>query len=216
MKRIIFLAILLLLLPQNGNSQETRFGIKAGLNYSSIVGDLTEGIKFRFSGQGGIFVEIKFSDKFAFQPEIYYSSQGFQYSTDLFSIDTNGFGGDDNDFRTNVQLNYLNVPLLGKFALSERIVVEFGPQFAFLVNQVTKIKNLDELDSSTSKNKSTIPGKFRLDYGAAVGIGIQINDQFSLSPRFYLGLRNRLSGLNDNLQNYNASIQVSLNYAFRQ
>lgn len=195
-------------------AQETRLGIKAGPNYSSIVGDLTDGIKFRFSGHAGVFLDIYFSDKFSFRPELLYSSQGFQFSSDLFSIDNNDPTVDGNDFRTNVQLNYVTVPLLAKFGLNERYSVQFGPQFGFLLNQVTKIKNLDERNGASSKSRSSISGNFQLDYGVAVGLDIQLKDRFSVSPRFYLGLRDRLNGAEGNLKNYNASIQLSLNYLF--
>ena len=193
--------------------QETRFGVKGGLNYSSVVGDLTDGVKFRFSGHAGVFLELDFSYKFALQPEFLYSSHGFQFSSDLAQIDGNPTPG-GNDFRTNVQLNYLTVPILGKFRMSENFALEFGPQFGFLLNQVTKIKNLDELDNSNAKSRNSISGKFQLDYGAAIGASLRINDQFSVSPRFYVGLRNRLNGAEGNLQNYHAVIQLSVNYLF--
>ena len=119
-------------------SQDTRFGVKAGLNYSSIVGDLTDGIKFRFSGHGGVFIESEFTYNFSLQAELLYSSQGFQFSSDLLALENNGGTFDENDFRTNVQLNYLTLPILGKFALNDRLDVEFGPQFGFLLNQVSK------------------------------------------------------------------------------
>jgi hypothetical protein len=198
---------------QIGTAQETRFGVKGGLNYSSIVGDLTEGLKFRFSGHGGIFLEIDFSEKFKLQPELLYSSQGFQFSTDLATIE-NGGTGDDNDFRTNVQLNFITVPILGKFALNDKLNVEFGPQFGFLLNQVTKFKEIDQNSNSTADRRSSISGNFQLDYGAAVGLGLKLNDNLSVSPRFYIGLRNRLNAL-AGAQNYNAALQLSVNYMFR-
>jgi len=211
--KVIFIGFFLILLPQISSSQEARFGVKGGLNYSSIVGDLTDGVKFRFSGHAGVFLELDFTYKFALQPELLYSSQGFQFSSDLAQIDGNPTPG-GNDFRTNVQLNFITVPILGKFRLNEKYALEFGPQFGFLLNQVTKIKNLDELDSSNEKSRNSISGNFQLDYGAAVGASIRFNDQFSLSPRFYVGLRNRLNGLEGNFQNYHASIQLSANYLF--
>ena len=201
-------------LYQTGKAQETRFGVKGGFNYSTIVGDLTTGLKFRFSGHGGIFVEIDFSEKFKLQPELLYSSQGFQFSTDLAAIQNGGAVGDDNDFRTNVQLNFITVPILGKFALNDKLDVEFGPQFGFLVNQVTKFKDLDQASDINADRRSSISGDFQLDYGAAVGLGITLSDNLSISPRFYVGLRNRLNAL-ATAQNYNATIQLSLNYIFR-
>lgn len=211
-KRVIFTMALFLLLHQGVRSQEAHFGVKGGFNYSSIVGDLTDGLKFRFSGHGGIFLEIDFSNRFKLQPEVLYSSQGFQYSTDLAAIQTNGSVGEENDFRTNVQLNYITVPILGKFTLNDRIDLEFGPQFGFLLNQVTKNKEVNQ--NSNIERRSSISGNFQLDYGAAVGLGLQLNDNFSLSPRFYIGLRNRLNAL-PGAQNYTAAIQLSFNYLFR-
>lgn len=194
------------------NAQETHFGVKAGLNYSSVVGDLTQGIKFRFSGHAGVFLEVEFSEKFSFQPELVYSSQGFQFSSDLETIQNGGIVSNENDIRTNVQFNYLTIPVLGKFALNDRVSVEFGPQFGFLLNQVTKIKNLDQRDETLPDERTSLSGDFQLDYGATAGVSYHINDKLSVSPRFYIGLRNRLEGLGANLQNYNASIQLSVYY----
>lgn len=214
MGKIKWLVLLTCLYCAPLRSQEIHYGAKGGLNYSSIVGDLTEGIKFRLSGHAGLFLRLEFSESFSLQPEVLYVSQGFQYSTDLYSIESEAPPPAGNDFRTNVQLNYLVVPLLGKFALNERYSVHFGPQFGFLLNQVTKIKSLDEPDGINAKSKSSTSGKFLLDYGVAAGIEIKLDTQFSMTPRFYLGLRNRLNGRDDNLQNYNVSLQLSLNYIF--
>lgn len=211
-KRAILVMALFLFSTLGIKAQESHIGVKGGLNYSSIVGDLTDGLKFRFSGHGGIFIEIDFSDKFKLQPELLYSSQGFQYSTDLDAIQNGGSTGEENDFRTNVQLNFITIPILGKFALNDRLDLEFGPQFGFLLNQVTKIKDLDQ--NINAERRSSISGDFQLDYGAAVGLGLQLNDSFSVSPRFYVGLRNRLNAL-QGAQNYNVSIQLSLNYLIR-
>lgn len=212
-KGAVLCTALFVFVCQTGSAQQTRFGVKGGLNYCSIVGDLTTGLKFRFSGHGGVFLEIDFSEKFKLQPELLYSSQGFQYSTDLASIETGGPVGGGNDFRTNVQFNFITVPILGKFSLNDKVAVEFGPQFGFLLNQVTKIKDLDQATYTNTDRKTFVSGDFQLDYGAAVGLGIQLTQDFSLSPRLYIGLRNRLNAL-QGAQNYNAAIQLSLNYLF--
>ena len=157
-KVTMLLSLFCFFITSTNLAQDTRFGIKAGLNYASVVGDLTEGIKFRFSGHGGIYLESEFSDKFAFQIDLLYSSQGFQFSSDLQSIENTGITLDQNDFRTNVQLNFLTVPIVGKFALNDLLAVEFGPQFGFLLNQVSKIKNLDQRDDIGRQHR-TVPDK---------------------------------------------------------
>lgn len=212
-KGILLLSLLSFVNTSNLIAQETHFGVKAGLNYSSIVGDLTQGIKFRFSGHAGVFLEIEYSDKFSFQPELLYSSQGFQFSSDLLTIQNGGNISNQNDFRTNVQFNYLVVPIVAKFALNDRLRLAFGPQIGFLLNQVTKIKNLDQRDDTIPNDRTSIAGDFQLDYGAVAGLDYKINDVFSVEPRFYIGLRNRLNGLGGTFQNYNIAIQVSINYA---
>ena len=211
-KVTLLLSLFCFLYTSKTTSQGTRFGVKAGLNYSSIVGDLTEGIKYRFSGHAGVFIKSEFTYKFALQTELLYSSQGFRFSSDLQALENNGVTFDDNDFITTVQLNYLTVPVLGKFALNDRFDVEFGPQFGFLLNQVTKIKNLDQRDETIPDNRTNIPVNFQLDYGLVAGISLNLTDALYIEPRFYLGLRNLLDRSIGTLQNYNVTIQVSVNY----
>lgn len=213
MSKSKFIFLLLLLSSLNIWSQESRFGIKAGPNYSSVVGDLTEGLKFRFSGHAGIFMEFELSESLKFQPELLYSSQGFQFSSDLSSIENPNPSGDQNDFRNNVQLNFITVPLLMKFGINDKLDAQVGPQFGFLINQITKTKNLNEGDGA-SNDRMVQNGNFQLDYGATLGLGYAINDKLSLAPRAYIGLRNRLNGLGGNLYNVNVALQLSLNYVF--
>ena len=207
-------AFLFLLFPISAASQESRFGLKGGLNYSTIAGDLTEGINPRLSGHIGVFVNFEFSNQFSIQPELLYSSQGFRFNTDLAFIQTANPQVNEPDFTTAVQFNYLSIPVMAQFELNDRIAVEFGPQFAFLLNQVTKIKNFDGRDAQSLNERESISGNFQLDYGAAIGVLVRITDRFSASPRFYLGLRNRLNGAGANLQNYNGALQLSVNYTF--
>lgn len=212
--RYLLFPIFCLVLSLATVAQDTRFGLQAGFNYSSVVGDLTEGLKFRFSGHGGIVLESRFNRKFAFQTALLYSSQGFQFSSDLQALEQNGVTFDENDFRTNVQLNYLTVPVLGGFALSDRVDLLFGPQFGFLLNQVSKIKNLDQRDDTIPENRMSTSGNFQLDYGLVAGLGLNLTDTLTITPRFYIGLRNRLNGLTGNLQNYNVALQLSARLLF--
>ncbi len=194
-------------------AQETRFGLKGGFNYSTIVGDLTQGINPRLSGHFGGFAEIRYSDHFALQPELLYSSQGFQFNTDLAVIEGDPFG-DGNDFKTAVQLNYITIPILASFSFNERFAIQFGPQFGFLVNEVTKLKNFEGVDEDAIDDKQTVDGRFQLDYGVAAGVRYELNYHWALSGRVYQGIRNRLNNGGGDIQNFNTVFQLSLNYLF--
>ena len=207
----VFLSTFLFIVTANAVAQEPKIGIKGGLNYSTIAGDLTEGINPRLSGHLGVYLNFEFTDKFSIQPELLYSSQGFRYNTDLATIQS-GVSVNNPDFTTAVQLNYLAVPLIVQFELSNRVDLELGPQFAFLLNQVSKVKNFDGTDEQIEEERVSIAGDFQLDYGLAVGVAFNVNEAISISPRLYLGLRNRLNGLGGNLQNYNGALQLSVNY----
>ena len=59
MKRILFLFFLILTIQLK--AQDLDFGVKAGLNLSTIVGDFTTGINPRVSGHIGVFLNYEFS-----------------------------------------------------------------------------------------------------------------------------------------------------------
>ncbi len=197
----------------SAKGQGTTFGVKGGPNYSSIVGDLTDGVKFRFSGHAGVFAEFDVSYNFKFQPELVYSSQGFQFTTDLAAIDTGGSNTNQNRTRTNVRLNYLTIPLIAKFRLSDKLSLEFGPQFGFLIDQVTLLRGLDGSSNNEADRRTRIGGNFQLDYGGAVGLEIKLTERLHLSPRIYIGLRDRLNAL-PLAQNVNVAMQLAVGYGF--
>ena len=73
MKKTIFLLASLFTIISN--AQEIKYGAKLGLNISSFSGDVI-GSKSLIGLQVGGFAEIKVNDKFAFQSELFYSTQG--------------------------------------------------------------------------------------------------------------------------------------------
>ena len=209
---LLHLAVAFMFIQVSG--QGTFGGIKAGANYASVVGDLTDGVQFRFSGHAGVYVTFDISYNFKLQPELLYSSQGFQFTTDLLAID-NGTGSNPNRTRTNVRLNYLTIPLIAKFRITDDVQLEFGPQFGFLIDQVTVVNTLDGPNDNSADRRSKVSGNFQLDYGGAVGLGIALANNLELYPRFYLGLRDRLNQL-PLQQNVNVALQLGLAYQFNK
>ena len=75
-------------LPQDHNltgemaPYNSGFGVKGGLNYSTLAGDATSdivgGIEAKPSYHAGFFAQFRLSDKFSLQPELLYSRRGYR------------------------------------------------------------------------------------------------------------------------------------------
>jgi len=99
----LFIAAIAVLAFGSANAQETKFGVKAGLNFSNFTGDV-ENNSMKVGFHVGGLVNIKVSDKFSVQPELLYSGQGAKFD-----------GG------VTVSADYLNIPVMANSRLSEFI-----------------------------------------------------------------------------------------------
>lgn len=144
------------------NAQETKFGVKAGLNMADLSGDDTDGIDSKIAFHVGGFAEIKLTDKFAVQPELLYSAQGGKADGGKYNFD------------------YINLPIMAKFYITDQFSVEAGPQVGFLVSAKVKPDSGDTQDVK-DQLKST-------DFGVNVGLGYNLTENFTAGLRYNLGL----------------------------
>lgn len=186
MKKTFLIAVIAVLGLSNINAQDIKFGAKAGLNFASIMGDETEGFKPNTDFHFGIMAEWKISDKFALQPEVIYSGQGTNTN-----IDSEGV----------ISLNYLNVPVIGKYYITNGLSLEAGPQIGFLLS--TKGGSINYKDAL----KST-------DFGVNFGVGYKLDNGLNFNARYNLGLSNiiDIDGVSD--KNRNGVFQLSVGYFF--
>jgi len=115
MKNNILIVVMVMLFA-SANAQIVRFGLKGGINFSTLVGD-TEDNNSRLGFNGGGFAEIKIIDKFFIQPELLYSEEGTIY--------------DDDD---KLKTSYFKIPILAKYYVAKKISIEAGPQIGFLLS----------------------------------------------------------------------------------
>ncbi|MBL7846370.1 MAG: PorT family protein [Cyclobacteriaceae bacterium] len=131
-------------------------GIKGGLNFANVnTTSVGAAYNSRTGYHAGAFVNIKLT-KLAIQPEVIYSVQGADAASG------------------NVELGYVNIPILLKFYLIGGLNLQAGPQFGFLTSATsggTDIKSL--LESS--------------DTSVALGAGFDIS-KFVIDARYNLGL----------------------------
>jgi hypothetical protein len=174
------------------------FGAKAGVNFSDITDEKVDSFDGRTSFHFGAVAEIEISEKFSFQPELLFSSQGSKYSED--------FEGED--FEGEVKVNYLNVPLMAKYYVTEGLSIEAGPQIGFLLSATDEYE--DEEDDIDEFLKST-------DFGLNLGLGYKLDSGLFFNARYNLGLSDNLDAdefETDGAEYKNSVIQISVGYFF--
>ncbi len=138
------------------------FGIKGGLNYANVTrGDTKNIIGYNIGG----FLEYKFNKSFSIQPELQFSEQGYKYT---YQLQTDYFGPAISGSKI-VTLDYINVPILAKFNVSDEFNFILGPQIGFLATS-----------KSSNSNKN-------IDIDIDFGVGLSVNN-IIIDARYNLGL----------------------------
>ena len=116
MKKLLLSALFVTAFGFTTQAQEVQFGVKAGVNIADLGGDVdTEGSLTSFH-VGGV-AEVKLTETFSVQPELLYSMQGANIADGV-----------------DLELSYLNVPIMAKYYVMEGLSIEAGPQVGFLLS----------------------------------------------------------------------------------
>jgi hypothetical protein len=179
MKFYFTLVVATILTLNTVNAQHANIGFKAGLNSYNISTNSGSSYDSKLGLNIGMFGHIHLSKQVAFQPEIVYSSQGAKYT----------YLGTE----TNINLDYINVPLLLQYMFENGFRLEVGPQIGFLASAKSKTNN------STSDIKNDIKG---IDLGLAIGLGyVDPKSGFGVDARYNLGLSNINNNSNTTAKN---------------
>ena len=154
MKNFIII-VFTVLLTTTTFGQGIDLGIKAGATFANLTGATDASTKTGFVG--GAFLTIKFSDKIAIQGDLLYSQQGAKLELD------------------DINLNYINFPIVLKYYIIKRINIQAGPQFGTVVN--------DDLGEVFGPNDI-----ISFDITGVVGIGIDLPLNLRITGRYGFGL----------------------------
>lgn len=217
-------------------SQDIKFGAKVGLNLSNLRGDYPAAINEHNSKIGfhiGGFAQYEINDKFALQPELLFSTQGNTYVHKTYYGGGSYYDGAD----YNLKLNYLNLPIILKYKIIDKLNIEFGPQIGYLISAKTKV-DVTEDSRDPSQNYSveidmlndgiynfggtTVQSKAsanRLDFSLNLGASYDITEKIFIEGRYNLGLsnvdKNSTNGTATNSWNMKNSVfQLSAGYRF--
>lgn len=174
---------------------QAEFGIKAGLNVSDIVmtnyinPDVESDLRLKPGIQGGFFIIGTLTERVGMAAELLYVNKG---------VRANG----------NINLHYINVPLLVEYRLSDMVFGEIGPELGYMVSATSDYGNA----ASTYHNKFDVglDGGFRLatrkiNFGLRYCVGM-----FSVREPIQF---NSSSGV-EKIKYQNRSLQLSVGYKF--
>jgi len=186
----LFLSIILLSLNQFVNAQTNKFelGVEVGPSVASVPGYLPI-----YFVTGSITAQYDISNIFAIKTGIGYERKGtanLQPFTDAQGNPTSG------TISSSDQLQYLMVPILGKFSFGKDIkfIAEAGPYFGYLI-KATEVLDITEPSGLNHHGSNDETSHFNtIDIGISAGVGIQIplSDKLLLEVelRNNLGLAN--------------------------
>jgi opacity protein-like surface antigen len=203
MKNVLFIAVVVLLGLGNVNAQEVKFGAKVGLNSSNVTGE-SEDSDAKIGFNLGAFAEIILSDKFIFQPELLFSPQGASLEDST----------DSEAYKQTIKANYLNIPLLIKYGITDKFALEFGPQLGFLLSAKAKVE--ETFDGETISIEQDIKDSFKsIDFGLNFGASFDVAENIMIGARYNLGLSDITDGEDsEHFKVQNAVFSFSVGYRF--
>ncbi len=194
----IFLTIAVVLMAVAVNAQAPSFGLKGGLNLSTITS--ADDAKMKPSVYVGAFAEWKFTDFVGFAPELVYSRQGSAIKDEYLGEADAG----------KMRLNYLNVPLMVKLYVADGLTVDLGPQVGFLL----EAKMWAKIDGQTD-TEDICDAINKVDVSFGAGVTYNFTDRLGVSARYNIGLtkvpdssESGASGMK------NSVLQIGLSYRF--
>jgi outer membrane immunogenic protein len=187
------------------SSSDVRFGIKGGMNVSSLSNDGTlddQGSKIGFNA--GVFANIPVASSFSIQPEVLYSQYGDKYDETISG----------NRYSSARHLDYVAVPVMFQYNFIPNLYVEAGPEFGLLVNAKNKLKN--ETNNDTLNESGDYKDSLnKFNFGIGLGAGYYFTDNIGITARYVAGLtdiaKDRPNG-SDAVRNN--TFQVGLAYKF--
>ena len=212
MKKLLLTAAIAVFTLSSVNAQDITFGAKAGINIANL--DVTDAnIDSRTSLHLGVTAEFEISDTFSIQPELLYSAQGATES------DTYEDSFIRSVSESEWKLNYIQIPIMAKFYVSEGLSLEAGPQIGFLASAEVDSDSTETslFDGSSVSTSSTVDAKEivkSVDFGLNFGLGYKLDSGLNFALRYNLGLSNIYDVSESTVKIKNRVFQLSVGYTF--
>ncbi|MBN2286172.1 MAG: PorT family protein [Tissierellales bacterium] len=182
-------------------------GVKAGVNFASVhaedtVGEIRTIAGLAISG----FLTYSVNNIFALQPEVMYTKKG--YSEVIEGTTTS---------KITESLNYLEIPLLCIFSLSDKVNLFVGPSISFFTSgqtelELSRLKGMTYLGSDTEDIKSS--DIISPDYSAILG-GSFSSGKLVIDIRYSMGLKSIYPKIDMSDLSYDLNTNVDVDFDYK-
>jgi len=193
-KKISILALIFLTIVSSAQSLiPIKYGIKTGLNFSSLNISSIEGVKpTDNSSQAGIaagfIVHIPLSDEWFINPEVLYSQKGASFNY-AFTHDYELNQRDEYKTTNQLTLSYVELNPTISYKATDKLALNFGPSVSFLIGEkyVYTQDPVRDITNTTHILTDGLVETTSLDVGLNLGISYFFTEHFFVDTRVYTG-----------------------------
>ncbi|MBQ1964290.1 MAG: PorT family protein [Tidjanibacter sp.] len=164
MKKILLLCAAALMVATAANAQGWAWGPKVGATFSTING--VRDVKVREGVTAGLFFESVACNWFVVEADLLFSMQGFKMN---------------DEYDSKVRLNYLSMPVVGKYYVIDGLNLQMGAEFDYLIHSGIKSDN-DSFDIDGEFNRFNIQLIAGMAYDFDFGMVLEGRYSYGLSP----------------------------------
>ena len=191
--------------------QDVTIGIRAGLNFTNMTGDIDENYGMRTAYHVGVIADIPLMQSLYIQTGLYLQNKGTK-------LDYEEDGYYEKDTYSPM---YLQIPILASyrynFSDAMQLQVNFGPYFAYGIGGKDKYEyGYDgEVEEKFEYDVFGDEGEFkRFDCGLQVGAGLTFARHYYIGFTYEFGLTNIADAEDDDFNVKNNNFMLSVGYNF--
>jgi len=156
-------------------TSEAEFGVKGGFNMSNMYTENADDENIIYGFNVGVYGSFPITEHIAIQPELYFTTKGSELEY-------------NNEFVTGAakfRLDYIQLPIMVKFNLTDNFNIHAGPYGAYLVG--AKLKSENDQDIFEFEEDLDTDDFEKFEFGVSLGIGFDF-DPVSIGLRYDYGL----------------------------
>ncbi|MGF7139671.1 porin family protein [Roseimarinus sediminis] len=172
------MTVVLVMLSLGVTAQSVSYGVKGGLNLTSLQFDSEEELETIAGYHAGLWFNAALPLGFSLQPELLFTQNGAERNYSFNEVDA----------LTRLRLNYIQVPVHLVYNVLGMIDLEAGPYWGFLIGSdyVTRIEN----ENNTMQFLQEIDREDFAEYDLGFSLGARIRlNSLQLGLRYLQGLQ---------------------------